>query len=214
MRGKLVLAGLILSLSGVAAQAQTANSPVPIRDDIYCSGVISNQAVPRGTYIISGEGSDVRLSWIDGAHVYINRGTDDGAKAGDTFLLVRPVQDTIQVQWTKWQSSILKKMGTVWEDEGRIHIIVPQAKSSIAVVDHVCDYIQRGDVAIPFAARPVPNLKSEKSFSQFAPSSGKQLAMVIAGKKFRSVDGRGDIVYVNLGNSQGVRVGDYFRIFR
>jgi hypothetical protein len=26
--------------------------------------------------------------------------------------------------------------------------------------------------------------------------------------------GRNDIIYVNLGNSQGVKVGDYFRIFR
>lgn len=214
MRGKIVLAGLILSLSGAAVHAQTAKAPVPIREDLYCSGIVLNQAVPRSTYVITGQGSNVRLSWTDGDHVYINRGTEDGAKVGDSFLLVRPIQDTIQIDWTKWQKNILHAMGTMWEDQGRVHLVSLGPKSSVAVVDHVCDYIQRGDIALPFAARPVPNLKSEKDFNMYAPMSGKKLAMVIAGKKFRSVEGRGDIVYVNLGNKDGVRVGDYFRIFR
>ena len=39
-------------------------------------------------------------------------------------------------------------------------------------------------------------------------------AMIIVGKKFQSASGTNDVVYVNLGNAQGVKVGDYFRIFR
>lgn len=215
MRGKLVLAGLILSLSGVATPGQSSvAAPVPIMQDIYCSGVVSSEPVPRSTYVISGVDSDVRLSWIDGDHVYINRGTENGAKVGDTYLIMRPVHDTIQIDWTKWQSSILKKMGTVWKDEGRIRIIAPQPKSSIAEVENVCDYVQRGDIAIPFTPRAVPPLKSEKNFDRFAPPSGKHQAMVVAGKDFNQSYGRGGIIYVNWGNSQGVKVGDYFRIFR
>jgi hypothetical protein len=38
--------------------------------------------------------------------------------------------------------------------------------------------------------------------------------MVITGKAYQQQIGKNDIVYVNLGNSQGVKVGDYFRIFR
>jgi hypothetical protein len=37
---------------------------------------------------------------------------------------------------------------------------------------------------------------------------------VITGKKFQQQVGNEDIIYVNLGNAQGVKVGDYFRIFR
>ena len=40
------------------------------------------------------------------------------------------------------------------------------------------------------------------------------MAMVITGKKFQQQVGSNDVVYVNLGNAQGVKVGDYFRIFR
>ncbi|MDE3170019.1 MAG: hypothetical protein KGL75_07745, partial [Acidobacteriota bacterium] len=39
-------------------------------------------------------------------------------------------------------------------------------------------------------------------------------AMVITGKNFIAAMGNQDVAYVNLGTGQGVRVGDYFRIFR
>ena len=38
--------------------------------------------------------------------------------------------------------------------------------------------------------------------------------MVITGKKFQQQVGNNDMIYVNLGTTQGVKVGDYFRIFR
>ncbi len=85
---------------------------------------------------------------------------------------------------------------------------------SIAQVEHSCDYIQRGDILLPFAERPAPPLKSEANFDRFAPANGKALAMVITGKKFQQQVGNNDMIYVNLGNAQGVKVGDYFRIFR
>ena len=38
--------------------------------------------------------------------------------------------------------------------------------------------------------------------------------MVVRGRDTSQVTGRWDSVYVNLGTKQGVKVGDYFRIFR
>jgi len=38
--------------------------------------------------------------------------------------------------------------------------------------------------------------------------------MVVAGKDYGQVFGKLSAVYVNLGSGQGVKVGDYFRIFR
>ncbi len=40
------------------------------------------------------------------------------------------------------------------------------------------------------------------------------MAMIITGKNYREQVGTNDVIYVNLGNLQGVKVGDYFRIFR
>lgn len=48
----------------------------------------------------------------------------------------------------------------------------------------------------------------------FAAPSGKKMAMVVSGKEYAVLNGAGGIIYVNLGSAQGVRVGDYFRVFR
>ncbi len=48
----------------------------------------------------------------------------------------------------------------------------------------------------------------------FAAPSGKKTAMVVSSKDFAVLTGPGRIVYVNLGSAQGLRVGDYFRMFR
>jgi hypothetical protein len=74
--------------------------------------------------------------------------------------------------------------------------------------------VQRGDVILPFKERPAPPLKPAAGFDRFAPSSGKATAMVMIGKAFQVELGTNDVFFVNLGAEQGVRVGDYFRIFR
>ncbi len=127
---------------------------------------------------------------------------------------MRPEVDPIDIQWTKWQYGILRKMGTVWADEGRIKVIVVDRNTSIAQVVQECDFLQRGDIIVPFTERPAPPMKSEDNFDRFAPPSGKAKAMLIVGKKFQQELGTNDIAYVNLGRDQGVRVGDYFRVFR
>jgi hypothetical protein len=106
------------------------------------------------------------------------------------------------------------EMGQMWQDEGQITVVEVYPKTSIAQVTNSCDFMQRGDVVRPFTELPVPELKSEANFDRFAPPSGKKKAMVVTGENYRSTAGTNDIVYVNLGRNQGVKVGDYFRIYR
>jgi Flagellar assembly protein T, C-terminal domain len=213
MRGKIVLAGLVLSLFSVAAFAQDQTA-VPIRNDLYCSGTVSTEAVPRDTYIITGEGSNYKVTFQEGDYVFINRGASQGVKVGDEFSVIRRTEDAIKSEWTKWQFLILRKMGTLWEDEGRVRVVVVHPDTSVGQVEKSCNYVQRGDILLPFAERPAPPLKSENNFDRFAPPSGKATAMIITGKSYISELGSNDIFYVNLGSAQGVKVGDYFRIFR
>jgi hypothetical protein len=212
MRGKIVLAGLILGLSGMAVSAQNVSQPFP--NDVYCSGVVTSESVPRDNYIITGEESNTKVVFIQNDYVFISKGSSQGVKAGDEFSVVRPVEDPIKVDWTKWQTSILHKMGTVWEDEGRLKVVEARPEVSIAQVEHACGYVQRADIVLPFVERPEPPLKPLGKFDPFTPANGKPLAMVITSQKFIPQMGRNDVLYVNLGNSEGVKVGDYFRIFR
>ncbi|HTZ72460.1 MAG TPA: hypothetical protein VMB47_00935 [Candidatus Aquilonibacter sp.] len=213
MRGKIVFAGLILCLSGLSARAQSYTPPFP--NDVYCSGLVTTAAVPQGTFVITGEESNTRLTYTLGDMVYLNKGSDAGAKIGDELSIIRAVpKDPLTEPWTKWQFGIFSRMGTLWADEGRVKIVEVLPKTSVAVVEHMCDMIQRGDIAVPFTTEPAVTLRPLGEFDRFAPPNGKALAMVIAGKNFRNEIGTNDIVYVNLGNAQGVHVGDYFRVFR
>jgi len=213
MHGKIGFAGLVLALSAACVSAQD-RGPTTTQDDIYCSGVVTTESVPRDTYLITGEESSVKNAFVDGDYVYINKGANQGVKVGDQFSVVRAIKDPTDVQWTKWQMSILKKLGTVWADQGRLRVVVAQPDVSIAQVQNSCSYLQRGDVVLPFTERPAPPLKSESNFDRFAPPSGKPTAMIITGRYWAQSSGTNSTVYVNLGNNQGVRVGDYFRIFR
>jgi hypothetical protein len=213
MRGKIVLAGLILALSGGAVAAQDKGLITTV-DDIYCSGTITSESVPHDTFLITGEESNYKVTFQEGDFVYVNKGSSQGVKVGDEFSVIRAISDPTDIEWTKWQFSILKKIGTMWEDEGRLRVVVAQPNVSIAQIVNSCGYMQRGDIVLPFSQRPEPPLKSEANFDRFAPPSGKPVAMVVSGKQFAVLDGTNDIIYVNLGNSQGVKIGDYFRIFR
>jgi len=213
MRPRILFAGLLLSMSAAVAAGQSATK-APTPDDLYCSGIVTTESMPRDTYLITGEQSNHLITFNEGDYVYINKGASQGVKIGDQFMAIRPVEDSIKIDWTKWQTAILHKMGTVWEDEGRIRVVVTHQDVSIAQIDHACEYLQRGDIILPFTERPAPPLKAEDNFDRFAPANGKPLAMVITGKRFQQQVGKNDVVYVNLGNGQGVKVGDYFRIFR
>ena len=153
MRGKIVLVGLVLGLSGIVTAAQN-KAAVPRQSDIYCSGLVTSESIPRDTYVITGEQSYYRITFSEGDYVYVNKGSGQGVKVGDEFSVVRPITDPIQVEWTKWQTAILRKMGTMWEDEARLKVIVVRPDVSIAQVEHSCDYVQRGDIVLPFVERP------------------------------------------------------------
>lgn len=213
MRGKIVVSALVLGLTATIAGAQSKGR-IPSAGVVYCSGIVTTERVPQKTYVITGEGSDYRVAFNYGEDVFINEGSDQGVKAGDEFQVVREVQDPYVIQWTKWEQHILDKMGRVWADEGQLKVIVARPKVSIARVEGECDFIQRGDIVVPFVQRAQPEIKTDRHFDRFAPPNGKPLAMIITGKNFIAAMGAQNVAYVNLGASQGVKVGDYFRIFR
>lgn len=206
----LVFTGLMVSV--VRAQ----QGPVtPGDNEVYCSGIVTSDPVPADTYVISGNDSYFRVTFSDHKLVFINEGASKGVKVGDEFLVVRPLSgDPVQYEWFKDQNKLLKAMGTTYEDEARLHVVNVQQNVSTAEIVSSCSYVQRGDIVLPFTARPAPMLKSTEGFDIFAPPSGKAKAMIVTTKYFGELGADGRIAYVNLGSAQGIKVGDYFRVFR
>lgn len=212
MRTRTALMALAtLALAATVAAQQAPRTPNTA--DLYCSGWFTDEPVPRDTYLISGEESEVKTLFAEGDYVYLNKGSNQGARVGDEFLIVRPSKDESRPRWFYAQDALERAMGRLYADKGRVRIVVVQPDVSIARVVYSCDSMRRGDLALPYAERPAPALRSQ-AFDRFAPPSGKPVAMLVQSKDFRQLVGQNDIVYINLGSAQGVQVGDYVRIFR
>ncbi|MGH9864743.1 MAG: hypothetical protein ACRD4H_04940 [Candidatus Acidiferrales bacterium] len=220
MRRNILIFGLSLAFLSSATLAQQngpqnrATVPTTTQQNVYCSGMITTDRVSRDVQLVSGEEANYRVTFAEGAYVYINRGSDKGVKAGDVFLVMRPLANDTYMEYFTSQDRLMHAMGQPWEDEGRLKIVLAHKDVSIAQVTDACGYMQRGDIVLPYEDRPVPQLKPEANFDRFAPPSGKKKAMIVAGKNFAMQAGTDSIVYVNLGANQGVKVGDYFRIYR
>ncbi len=204
---------LTLSLGGLRSSAQ-AGPASGMPDGPYCGGVVTTQAPSADFYVISGPEPDLKTIWSQGNVVYINRGASQGVKIGDEFLVSRPETDPLELPWFTGQMMLMKAMGTYYADLGRIRVITVQSKVSVAQIIHSCDFIQRGDVLEPFQERPAPQIKPAGALDRFAPANGKPKATIVFTRRFGQVSGVGAIVYANVGSAQGVKVGDYFRVFR
>jgi hypothetical protein len=205
--------GLGIMLTTGVAKAQRYTPTAPTEATLYCSGVVTNIQVPKDTYLISGEDSRYRSTYSAGDYVFINRGAEHGVKVGDQFEVIRPVSDPVDATWFKYQSMLNHAMGTTYADIGRLRVVHVDGKTSTAEMSLACDLMHRGDIVRPFTARPAPQFHDVK-FDPFAAPSGKKTAMVVTTKDFGSIAGAGRIVYINLGNNQGVQMGNYFRVFR
>lgn len=221
MRAKLAAISVCVVLSAAVCSVPAA-PPAPAQvtivqpgySSVNCSGFVSDQKFHDELHLISGEQSNYKITFARGDYVYINRGQDKGVRVGDRFSVVRPHSDPIRVPWFKWQEKLMHAMGTAYRDAGQLRVINVQPKVSIAEVVFSCSYMERGDIVLPYVDRPAPPFKDPSTFDHFAPVSGKPVAMVVAGVDWAQAFGQNSTAYVNLGSDKGVKVGDYFRIFR
>jgi len=198
----------------VASTQAVAATTSPDYTAVYCSNFVTSERAGDDSYLISGEDSNSKVVFALRDYVYINRGASQGVHVGDRYSVYRPEKDPIDVQWFKWQDKLMKAMGTYYKDLGQLKVVNVQPNVSTAEVTFACDYLQRGDMIRTWQERPSPPYKSAETFDIFAPVSGKSVGMLVVGKEFSQTYGKFNTAFVNLGTNQGVKVGDYMRIFR
>ncbi len=214
------LAAFFFSVFASAAVCSAQNAPqtaLPTQPDysfVNCAGFITDQKVSDEIHLISGEESHYKITFAGGDYVYINRGQDKGMRVGDRFSVVRHEVDPSTVEWFKSQNKLLRAMGIAYTDLGQIKVVNVQPKVSIGEVTFTCGFMQRGDILRPYEERPSPPFKDAANFDHFAPVSGKPVGTVVTSTGWLQTVSKHDTVYVNLGASQGVKVGDYMRFFR
>ena len=216
-----VAAICVMALAGAGiCSAQTApnatgSSGQTTYSSVYCSGFIKDSKLPEDMRVVSGEQVGYKLVFSQGENVYLNKGSDNGLRVGDRFMVVRPESDPAETdEWFHGQTRIAHAMGTLYADIGQLRVVSVEAKTSVAQVIFSCAYMQRGDIVRPFEERAQPPFKDAGTFDHFAPLSGKPVGTVVTSVDFQQSAGQGRTVYVNLGAAQGIKVGDYVRVFR
>jgi hypothetical protein len=198
----------------ISATQPVASTASPDFSAVYCSNFVTSDRPKEDAYLISGEESATKIVFNLRDLVSINKGSSQGVRVGDRYSVFRPDRDELDVQWFKWQNKLMRAMGTLYRDAGQLKVVNVLPNVSVAEVVFACDYLQRGDFIKPLEERPSPAYKPVSEFDKFAPPSGKSVGMIVVGKTYSDVYGKLSTVYVNLGNNQGVHVGDYMRIFR
>lgn len=216
----LVAVGVALAPLTALAQEPAAGPQVyqgglrPSYKDVYCAGFVSSTPLTSPLTIIAGEDTVGRIMYGQHEYVYLSQGSNGGVQAGQEYIVLRRVKDATKLQSFETQNRLLHQMGTVYQDVGRVRVHVAHETTATAHIVHVCDALQNGDFLVPFRERAVPDYQLERSFDRFAPFSGRAVATVVAARDFPALVGTGDTIYINLGTSQGVKVGDYVRLFR
>jgi hypothetical protein len=182
----------------------------PTNADLYCAGFIS-KPVANANFVTGGLNSPNTTKFVNGDMIYLSGG---GYQVGQQYTAVRELRDPNRYELFPGQHTMLKATGQPYAELGRIRVIDTRSKMAIGQVEFSCDPLNPGDVLIPFAEKQPVTFHAPVRFDRFAPSNGKVNGRIVMAKDFDYELGTGMKVYMNVGSSQGVKVGDYFRAVR
>ena len=159
---------------------------------------------------MAGSNSPEQAAYGDHGYIYL-RGNE--VQEGKEYLLLRHAQDPNKYQSFPGQLGMVSRMGELYQDLGRARVLYIRKKLAVAQVESSCAEVLPGDVAVPFQERPRPEFK-QTNFEQFAVPNGRTTGRVVMARDLDTLLGARRAVYLNIGEAQGVKPGDYFRITR
>lgn len=183
----------------------------PTYSDVNCAGFITNQAVPQDKYVAAGWATPHQTKFGDRDYIYLTGG---GYQEGSRYSILRRIHDPNTMESFQGQKALLSGLGEPYAEMGRVLVLGLNGNTAITQIEFSCDAIVPGDVAVPFVAKEIPPLRSAVKFDRFAAPNGKLTGQIAMAKDFDTILGTGRKVYLSVGSSQGVKIGDYFRAVR
>lgn len=152
---------------------------------------------PRGQ-IIGGEGDEMSVSMY--SQVFLDIGEGD-AESGDVYIVV---EQGPRVRHPEWGH----RMGWKIDVKGVIRIVDVESRTSQGVVVSVFDAIRRRDRVIPAPQVDV------RQWKEFIPVQGGRTGFVVARSKSDGNLHPYDMLFIDGGIEEGVRVGDLYALRR
>jgi hypothetical protein len=211
--------GLTLFVSFAAAQ-RTAPTPVKVilneakpmavatRNNLYCAGYVQSSPIDTSNKIVGGLEEQEQFVYAQNDVVYLNMGAGKGVKVGDMLSVVRP-RGKVDTRWTR-----KGQLGFFIQEVGAVEVISVKDDVSAARIRTSCDNFLLGDLVQPLSERTSPLHQVRGPLDVFTDSSGKATGRVFMARDGQEMLTRDQIVYVDLGAEDDVKVGDYLTVFR
>jgi len=193
----------------VIVPTQNTQQRVADRTRLFCAGYIRNQTLPHMPEIVGAVEEQEQRRYADGDVVYINAGSHDGIKEGQTFQIIRPRGDVKGVFRQKHGF-----LGTYIQEVGQLQVFKVRENTSAAQITFTCDTALLGDLLAPVPDRESPMQRADGNLDLFVDPSGKQTGRLMMAKDTRETITRNDIVYIDLGTEDQVKPGDYLTVYR
>jgi len=199
-----------------STQSETTVTVSPPK--VECSGYIADESIPKDLVLFDGADNDHHQplrQFSAGDYVYLRVGGSTNVTEGSEYRIVRRAKELYRNQWYSGEQWLtVNSLGRMYEDAGRIKVFRVTPNGAVAEVTFSCGPIYPGDIAVPFKPRPVPNYAYTTHLDQFAPANGKLVGEIVAAGEDSPMLGTGSIAHIDLGEADGARPGQRYRIFR
>lgn len=218
--------------SGSPSSGMSTPVPAAIRSQVECSGFMAADRISETIYVLGGADNDLHedlREFTPGDFVYLRSRHREAFAVGAEYSLVRPeIELSLHVSWTpaqlenrirppsSWyrgQRRWLRSLGRPYQDTGEVKVVSVTPEGAVAQVVFACGPINPGDIAVPYQARQVPEYTPAMTFDRFAPSRGKVAGSIVAADSAAPFLAQGSIAFLNLGDRDGARAGQRYRIF-
>jgi hypothetical protein len=189
--------------------APAAGIPVPLGSpsDVYCFARLMSPDTVFPFLIRSSERIEMQDHFSEGDVVYIDGGVNQGVAAGDRFFILH------QEHQLRHPVSG-HDMGTVFSQKGQLKVLCAQEDTAIAEITLACDPVSIGDVLQPFEPVPVPLVIAPDPTDRCDAPNGKPTGYLVYAKDDVIDSGRDQLVFLDLGEAEGVYPGMFATVFR
>ena len=182
----------------------------PTYSDLNCAGFISKESYNHANYLLAGAEAPAANQFGERDIVFLE---GSGYAEGQQYSLIRELRDPNRYPAFAGQGVAIASVGQPYQELGRVKIIGMRGKTAIAEVEFSCTAMVAGDLVVPFVEKQ-PVQYRNAGFERFPTGASSVNGRIVMAKEFDVIVASGQKVYLNVGSSQGVKVGDYFRAVR
>jgi len=216
----------VVSLFVSTAYAQTqetgsvplVNRPLATRSQADCTGFIADPSISSDLSVLGGGDDDfhsVARQFVQGESIFINQNKEQSIAVGSQFSVVRPANELFRTMHYTGERGEIRRLGQPYEDIGQVQVTHVNPDGVVAKVTFSCGPIMPGDTLVPFQPRPIPEYIVSGPLDHYAPlDQGRQHGRITANHNNIGFIGHETVVYLNLGEKDGAKPGQRFRIYK